>query len=112
MYDFKNRNLHEINSVSPELIERLKEKNIKTTKDFLTLYFSANKEQISAEYHHSQNEITRLFGLCDLMRLPGVKCVRADLYYDCNYKSVQNFSMQNPLDMQKHIGQYRKTMLK
>lgn len=106
LYDFKNRRLCEIESVNPDLMEALNRENIKTSKDYLMLCLSNREAVISKRYHADVSDVIKLFDLCDLMRLPGVKSIRADLYYDCHYKNLHDFSLQNDTDMKEVIGRY------
>lgn len=108
LYDFKNRKLCEIESVNLDLIQALNQGNIKTSKNYLMLCISNNEATISKRYNANVNDVIKLFDLCDLMRLPGVKGVRADLYYDCNYKNIRDFSLQNYIEMQEQVGRYIK----
>jgi hypothetical protein len=50
-----------------------------------------------------------LFSLCDLMRLPGVKWLRAKLYYDCGYQSIQSFSQNDNVQIRNKIALYIQT---
>lgn len=108
MYDFKSRKLGEIESANRELIQALNEEKIKTSKDYLFLCMKHSIPTILNKYRAEEKDIIKLFHLCDLMRLPGVKDVRADLYYSCNYKSLQDFSIQNYTKMQEQIARYIK----
>lgn len=104
LHDYINRRLSEIKSVNQVCIEKLKEKDIKYSKDYLQLCLGQDMKAISSEYGIAAEDAEHLFALCDLMRLPGVKDVRASLYYDCGYKSLQIFSEQNEADMRQHIA--------
>lgn len=87
LYDFKERRLSEIENVNEKLILSLKNKNIKKSSDYLLFCMSHKKSDLAKMFNVEPADIVKLFNLCDLMRLPGVKSVRANLYYDCNYKS-------------------------
>lgn len=105
-YDFKNRRLSEVESVNCRLIKNLISDKIRTSKDFLLLCISNNVEAISRQYKVNVADIIQLFDTCDLMRLPGVKDVRASLYYDCGYRRVQDFTKEEPDEMRKKIEQF------
>ena len=103
LYDFKNRKLKEVECVNPMLVKELISDNIKTSKDYLLLCISENIETISKRYKVNLADVIHLFDICDLMRLPGVKDIRASLYYDCGYKRLQDFATEKPDDMRKNI---------
>lgn len=104
LYDFKNCKLRDINSADSKLIETLIGHNIKTSKDYLLLCMSTTISDISEKYSSSEDEVLRLFNLCDLMRLPGVKDLRASLYYHCGYKKLSDFASENPYNMKQKIS--------
>jgi len=46
--------------------------------------------------------------ISDIMRLPGVKDIRANLYYDAGFYNLKKISEQNPLEMKNKISKYIK----
>lgn len=54
----------------------------------------------------TEESTSELFSLCDLMRLRGVKWLRAKLYYDCGYQSIQSFSVNDNEQMRNKIALY------
>ena len=106
LHDFTNRKLSEIQSVDAGFIEKLSLNHIKMSKDYLLLCMGNSAEAISEKYGAEKNDVLWLFGICDLMRLPGVKELRASLYYDCGYRNLQIFSVQNQPEMRKKLAAY------
>lgn len=104
LHDFKNRRLSEIKSVNYTFIQSLIKSNIKSSKDYLLICMESNAEMVSRKYSSNIDDVVKLFCLCDLMRLPGVKDTRASLYYDCGYKNLQEFACQNSSVMQNQIS--------
>lgn len=104
LYDFKNRKLREIKSVSCNLIENLIDDKIKTSKDYIFLCMATSSSVISQRYSTDEKDVVKLFEICDLMRLPGVKDLRADLYHHCGYKGLVDFQGEDPDNMRRKIG--------
>ncbi len=103
LYDFKDRKLREVKSVNYTLINTLISDGIKTSKDYMLLCMSNDISSIAKKYYVDEKEAIKLFELCDLMRLPGVKDLRAALYHDCGYRRLIDFVEQNPDIMQQKI---------
>lgn len=106
LHDFINRKLSEIQSVDAGYIEKLLLDHIKTSKDYLLLCMGSSVGEISGKYGAGEAEVLRLFGICDLMRLPGIKELRANLYYDCGYRNLKAFAAQNQPEMRKKLADY------
>lgn len=106
LHDFVNRRLKDVESVSAAFRERLAGDGVKTSGDYLLLCRSSTPKKLSAAYGTEEEEARKLFCLCDLMRLPGVKDIRASLYYDCGYPDLAAFSRQSGEGMQRQIARY------
>lgn len=106
LHDFINRKLSDIESVNSAYINKLISGNIKSSKDYLMLCIENNANIISEKYEVDKEDVIRLFGICDLMRLPGVKDIRASLYFDCGYGNLQIFSIQNRAEMKQQIADF------
>lgn len=106
LYDFKNRKLNEVKCANQILINNLISDNIKTSKDYLLLCIYENIETISLRYEVNIDDIIHLFAICDLMRLPGVKDIRASLYYNCGYKRLQDFAAEEVDNMRGKIRMF------
>lgn len=105
-YDFVNRRLSDVKSVNQECINTLVENGVRYSKDYLWLCMEQGIVAVSAGYGIAAVDAERLFSICDLMRLPGIKDIRSSLYCDCGYKNLQIFSIQNAADMRRQIGDY------
>lgn len=106
LYDFKDRKLNEIKCANSLFIKQLISDKIKKSKEYLLLCISNSIESISEKYEVSKEDIVHLFDICDLMRLPGVKDIRASLYYSCGYKRLQEFAKGKTDNMRKNIEQF------
>jgi hypothetical protein len=106
LYDFKNRKLSEVECANQILIKELIADNIKTSKDYLLLCISENIKTISKRYKVNIDDVVQLFDICDLMRLPGVKDIRASLYYSCGYKRLKDFATEESNDMRENIEMF------
>ncbi len=106
LHDFTNRKLSEIRSVSAEFMGKLFSDGIKMSKDYLLLCMRHPAGEISHKYGVDEEEAVRLFCICDLMRLPGVKELRASLYFDCGYCSLQEISAQSQEAMRARCAEY------
>ncbi len=104
LHDFRNRMLAELDSVSPSLRGALAADGVTSSRDLLALARASGTAAIARRYCVPTEESARLLGLCDLMRLPGVRCLRASLYYDCGLSRMQSFIGQDADDLRQHIG--------
>lgn len=107
LYDFKNRKLIELKSYeNQEFLKKLISNQVKASKDYMMMCMTHKITDICTTYHVSIHDIKKLFALCDLMRLPGVKDIRASLYYESGYHSIADFAKQSVQSMQETIGAY------
>lgn len=106
LYEFKPRKLKDFLSTEGEWIARLIEGSVKTSGDYLHLCLSGGLDAVCDRFFVERKDAARLFGLCDLMRLPGVSGIRATLYYDSGYISLAAFSGQNAPEMRTRIARY------
>lgn len=92
----KKRNpfrLREFRGVDPEHVERLAAKGIKNTEQMLAAGQTAEKRTALAQDTGIPEEaILELVKLSDLARLPGVKGIRARLYYDAGVDCVEKMA--------------------
>lgn len=95
LYDFKPRKLKELDFIDPIIIDELNSIKINNSGDFI-LYYLSNKDK---KYQY-------FYDICNLMRLPGVKGIRAKLYYDCGFKSFDDFVCKKAEDIQKIISDF------
>ena len=107
LYDFKDRRLSDISSIDNNFIDALIKNGVNTSGKYLS---SISKEdgvyRLVNEYAVSIDVVTRVACICDLMRLPGVKELRANLYFDCGYKTVKDFSVETWESMRQTIDQH------
>ena len=96
----KKRNpfrLKEFRGVNPEHVERLAAAGIKTAEQMLAAGQTAEKRAAMAQDTGIPAEaILELVKLSDLARLPGVKSIRARLYYDVGVDCVEKMAACEP----------------
>ena len=105
LHNFKNRKLSEIDNVDSSFIQNLINNGIKNSLDYFFLCKINKSFDIAEKYATKEEYVKKLFSLCDLMRLPGVKSIRANLYYDCGYIGIKDFVGKDAHIVQKHIAQ-------
>ena len=91
LHDFKNRSLRELKSMDSNVLETVLLRGYKKSLDILSMASEKNVQEMSKVLQISVPEVQRLIGLCQLMRLPGVKDTRASLYYDAGLRSLKEF---------------------
>jgi len=64
----------------------------KKSLDILTIAAEKSEQEMSRILGIDVSEVRRLVGLCQLMRLPGVKDTRASLYYDAGLERIRDLS--------------------
>lgn len=106
----KKRNpfrLREFRSVSPEVIAAIEVQHIKNTDQMLTR--GCTREQrasLARATGISEEAILELVKLSDLARLPGVKGIRARLYYDAGVDSVEKLADWEPEALRLMVTNY------
>lgn len=103
LYPFTPRKLTEANSVSRNFIGALISVGKNTSLDYISLCETSTVSEISNHFSATEADVRRLYSLCDLMRLPGVKFIRADLYFDCGYTCLQDFANSEAHQMRDKI---------
>jgi len=103
LHDFKDRKLSEIHCIDSYFINNLSANGIKKSKEYIIMYENSKYNDMANKYGIDNAEIDKLFSLCDLMRLPGVKSIRSKLYFKCGYKSIKDFVDKDAKDIQKQI---------
>lgn len=104
LYAFKDRRLAELSSVSPPFLAALAADGVVSSGRYLLLACHDGADALARRYGADAGEAARLFSLCDLMRLPGVKHVRANLYHACGFPRVQDFIGQDAARMRETIA--------
>ncbi len=106
----KRRNpfkLREFRGVNSEHIAKLETLGIKTADQMLTAGSTKNKREILArESDVPENVILELAKLSDLAQLPGVKGIRARLYYDAGVDSVEKMAEWEPEALRRMVTDY------
>lgn len=96
----KKRNpfkLKDFRGVNPEHIVRLEKAGIKNTGQLISAGQTAEKRQRLATQAGIPVEVVlELVKLSDLARLPGVKGIRARLYYDAGVDTVEKLASFEP----------------
>lgn len=99
IYDFKNRKFNELDFIENETEDYLSAN--KTTSSFS---FLAHCEKVGIST--LSKPLVALYQICNLMRLPGVRWVRAKLYYDCGFTTLDTFSERSAQEIQKEIEKF------
>lgn len=104
---FKPIRLKKIHCFNEEYINQLASINIKDTGSLILACKSIEKRNVLSELTSIPIEqIIRMVCLADLMRLPGVKNIRASLYFDAGFDCLETIAEQNPLEMRETISKY------
>lgn len=104
LHDFEDRRLSEVSAFCPQLVSALAGRGITRSGQYLMLCAARWPGDGTRSLSVDGEQWEHLFNLCDLMRLPGVKAVRANLYYCCGYRSLKHFSLQTWDGMRAEIA--------
>lgn len=89
--------LHEFRGVDPEAIGKLAAYGIKTVEQMLAAARTKpQRTALATATAIPEPVIVELVQLSDLARLPGVKGIRARLYYDAGVRSVEQMATWAP----------------
>ncbi|MDU1911503.1 DUF4332 domain-containing protein [Fusobacterium sp.] len=105
-YNFIDRKLSDLKHIDSPFIQNLKNDNIKNSSEYFKTIKELGLLSFQKKYNISLEIIKKIWCLCDLMRLPGVKITRSELYFDCGYTSVKAFSYESPENMLITIKNY------
>lgn len=106
----KKRNpfkLRDFRGIQAETIARLEAQGIKTAEQMLAA--AATREQravLARETGLPEAALLELVRLSDLARLPGVKGIRARLYYDAGVDSVAKLAVWEPEALRRMVTAY------
>ncbi|WDV45131.1 DUF4332 domain-containing protein [Clostridiaceae bacterium M8S5] len=104
---FRTVKLKKIDSFKEEYVRKLEAKGIKDNGQLMLLSQSRLKRKILSEQTEIPiNELDRMISISDLMRLPGVKNIRASLYLNAGFKNIKQISKLQPIDMINIITEY------
>jgi hypothetical protein len=108
-YRFRTVKLKKINSFNKKYINKLESINIKDTGSLIIeCKTQENREKLSNRLEIPVEKINKLANIADIMRLPGVKDIRATLYFDSGFDTLEKISKQDPLEMKNKINEYIK----
>lgn len=106
----KKRNpfkLRDFRGVNPEFIAKLEHHGIKSAEQLLAAGHTKEQRLILArETDIPQHVLLELVKLSDLARLPGVKGIRARLYYDAGVDSVEKMATWEPEALRMMVNSY------
>lgn len=105
-YDFIDRKLSDLKYIDPLLIQNLKSDGIKNSSQYFKIVKELGLLSFQKRYNTSPEIIKKIWCLCDLMRLPGVKTIRSELYFNCGYTSVKTFACETPENILTAIKNY------
>ena len=96
----KKRNpfkLQEFRGINPEIVEKLKAFQIRTADQMLTAgKTKESRSELAQKTGVAESDLLELVKLSDLSRLPGVKGIRARLYYDAGMIVSKRWQVGNP----------------
>jgi hypothetical protein len=108
----KKRNpfkLRDFRGVDPGFVSKLEAQHIKNAEQMLVAGRTRRqREEISRETGIPGNVLLELVKLSDLARLPGVKGIRARLYYDAGIDSVEKMANWEPEPLRMIVTEYVK----
>ncbi|QSX04996.1 DUF4332 domain-containing protein [Sedimentibacter sp. zth1] len=108
-YKYKTRKIKEYTSIGVDNITKLMDYGIISTKDIIYRCDTSKKRKLVAHATEvSECVIERAVCLSDISRLPGIKDIRASLYYDCGFISMKNIAIQEPKEFIDKVSKFIK----
>lgn len=108
-YRFRTIKLNKIDSFNKKYIKILESADIKDTGSLMNkCKIYRERKKFSELTGIDIEDINKMVYISDIMRLPGVKDIRANLYYDAGFHNLKKISEQNPLEMKDKISKYIK----
>lgn len=103
--------LKEFRGVNPEYIRKLEAQGIKSAEQMLTAgHTKSQRTTLARETGVPEGAILELVKLSDLARLPGVKGIRARLYYDAGVDSIEKMANWEPEALRTMVIEYVQRM--
>ena len=103
--------LKEFRGVNPEYIGRPEARGIKSAEQMLTAgRTKRQRTTLARETSIPEDAILELVKLSDLARLPGVKGIRARLYYDAGVDSIEKMANWEPEALRTMVMEYVERM--
>jgi hypothetical protein len=99
--------LRDFRGISPEAIAKLEGRHIKNAEQLLLAGRTKKQRSgLAKEIDVSEEIILELVKLSDLARLPGVKGIRARLYYDAGVDCVEKMACWEPEALRVMVTEY------
>ena len=106
----KKRNpfkLQAFRGINPEIVERLKAFQIRTADQMLAAgKTKESRSELAQKTGVAESDLLELVKLSDLSRLPGVKGIRARLYYDAGIDCVEKIASWEPEALRLMVSKY------
>jgi predicted flap endonuclease-1-like 5' DNA nuclease len=99
--------LKEFRGVDPDYVNKLAENGIRNIDQVLEVGATLNdRTRIAKSTNIPQSAILEFVKLADLARIPGVKTIRARLYYDAGVDTVEKIAAMEPEELRTKIVEY------
>jgi len=99
--------LKDFRGVDPEVIARLASRGIKTAGQMLAAGSTpARRAALARQTGLDEARVLEFVNLSDLARLPGVKGIRARLYYDAGVNSVEGLALWEPEALRRMLADF------
>lgn len=96
--------LKNFRGVNPESIDKLAEIGIKNVNQMLKSGPTIEeRKRLSIQTGIPDNEILEFVKLSDLARIPGIKGIRARLYYDAGIDTIEKLAAWDPVELREKI---------
>ena len=109
MLYMENYKLKDFRGIRTEFVEKLASKGVKTAKQMLDAGKTKTEREILArETGVPVEHILELVKLSNLARIPGVKQIRARLYYEAGLDTLKKMAEWDPEEMKKMLEEFIK----
>jgi len=103
----ENYKLKKFMGVKNEYVELLAAAGIKTAKQMLDAGKTRQgREKLAQKTGVPPENIVQLVKLSNLARIPGLKAVRARLYYDAGFDTLDKIAEKDPEEMRKMLAEF------
>ena len=106
----KKRNpfkLQEFRGINPEIVEKLKAIQVRTSDQMLAAgKTKESRSELAQKTGVAESDLLELVKLSDLSRLPGVKGIRARLYYDAGIDCVEKMASWEPEALRLMVSKF------
>lgn len=104
-YRFRPRPMRDFRGESGSFAQALLQNGVKDSGGYLAQYLALGPDKTAEQYGATAELAHRFACLCDLMRLPGVKLVRATVFYDSGYPTVKALAHGDVEGIQRDTAQ-------